>query len=544
MKLKQTTYLVLISYFIPLSYCILSQFWVDHGGASSTLNLFELPFVTALCLIFYFSPEDNTKTISIYSFTPSMTILGIYSIYDVFYSYLARSPRISDFKNIFLIYKVSPFLFLLLCGYIILIFSPTIFSYLAWIKSSDNPNSFKIILSKTCILFLLGTMVFSEKAYALQTSHLHFVEWSDTRNVIKNGRLVSFIYYNNKRNKILSELSHHKHISISESFYAKRPKRTPNIHIIVLESFIDPRKIQGLSFNRSPLSETLAPFLREQKYFSTLEAPVYGGGSPQTKFEILTGIPALALIDSIEYNLFEGSPTSSFVNALKEAGYYTIASNGAKSGFYNSKLAYTGIGFDKLYYLNKNDYYSISANDDYIFDGDFLTANTTFLKNIAANKNTAKPILNYIIGMYGHLPFKRNKQDRPDIITTNSDNPLLTDLANQFYYRTKALGQHLNRLKQSDPEAIIFIASDHLPPILNKKNRYTLDKKINIALLLDKFNPVDISQKKYYEISHIIWSLLNNSSNPVQQKTAPNSINKKDIYFSFISEAMGMKKAL
>lgn len=543
MKCKQTVSLLLISYLVPLAYCILSQFWADHGGASSTLNFFELPLVALICLILYFNPENNTKILSIHSVTPSMTILGIYFLYDMVYSYFARSPRISDLQNLPLLLKVSPLLFMTFIGYLFLICIPVFYSYLSWRKSASTWTHYKISLAKITALTLLIITIFSAKTYSYQASKLYFVDWSDTRNVIKNGRIGSFIYYNNKRKNIINSLQQHPPLSISQLFYKEKPKRCPNIHIVLLESFLDPRKIQGLVFNRSPLSERLFPFLLQQRDFSIIEAPVYGGGSPQTKFEILTGIPALALIDSIEYNLFEGNRTSSFVNALREQGYYTIASNGAKSGFYNSKLAYTGIGFDTLYYLDQNIYYQKSQNDDYLFDGDFFKANITFLKTLFSKKKPSGPILNYIVGMYGHLPFERNQKARPDIITTNSSNSLLTNLANQFYYRTEALALFLEELQKIDPNAIVFIASDHLPPILNRKTTYTLDKKMNIALLLDRYTPIDISQKKYYQITHIIWNLLNNLPDPIQQKYPVTKKNQQEIYFTYISEAMGLHQA-
>ncbi len=540
MRFKRIFYFLLISYLVPLAYCIMSQFWADHGGASSTLNFFELPLVVTLCLILYFNPAANKKIISIHLFTPSLSFLGLYFLYDLVYSYFARSPRISDFKNIGFLYKVSPLLFGTLIGFMILILMPILFSYFAWKKETKAPQQALILLGKTTALLLLGLIIFSAKTYNYQVSNLYFVSWSDTRNVIKNGRICSFIYYNNKRKNILAGLKNHKHLPLSHLFYARKPQRRPNIHIILLESFIDPRKIAGLEFNRPPLSKRLTPFLIRKKKFSLIEAPVYGGGSPQTKFEILTGIPALALIDSIEYNLYEGSQTSSFVNALNKEGYHTFAANGSKSGFYNSKLAYQGIGFDQLYFLDKNNYYKKSPGDDYLFDGDFFQANIAWLKQLFSKPDHAEPILNYMVGMYGHLPFERNQKKRPDIITTNSTDILLTNLANQFYYRTEALADFLVNLKKIDPEAIVFIASDHLPPILNKKTKYSLDNKMNIALLLDRFKPVDISARKYYEITHIIWGLL--GKHQIKPQEIPISDkNKKTIYFSYITEAMGLQ---
>ncbi len=272
-----------------------------------------------------------------------------------------------------------------------------------------------------------------------------------------------------------------------------------------------------------------------------ITTPVYGGGTAQSEFEILTGIPALSLIDSIDFNLFEGNASSSLVQMLRKMGYYTMASVATEPVFYNAKLAYKGIGFDEVNFLGENTYFE-EKEDHYLFDGDFLQANQTYIKKYLSQKDEVKPLLNYIVGMFGHVPFERNKKLRPDAIAIHPDNEQLFDMANQFYYRTEALGQFLHDLQELDPYSIILITSDHLPPIFNNTDiQYKQALKSNIALLLDNFTEVDISGKTTYETSHILWNLLNQSSSPTNTDTLFADKSKEDFYFSFILEAMGLQ---
>jgi phosphoglycerol transferase MdoB-like AlkP superfamily enzyme len=521
---------------------MVSQFWVTHGGASNTLNHFEFPIVVLICFLLYFNPErEKENAFSIHTFTPVATLIGLYIIYDIVFSYFDRSPRLSDFSNIHLLLEVSIYLQSVFLLSFAAAFAPVVYSWYCWVKNVSTMRGCTVIGVRVFLISLVLVGISSQKMYVYQQQNLSFVDWSDTRNVIKNGRIGSFIYYHSKRLHVLSQLEQPSDISINSLFYSKKPLKIKNIHVVVLESFIDPRKIKRLTFSRSPVGENLKPYLQNGKDFQIIKTTVYGGGSPQSEFEILTGIPALARLGGIEFNLFEGTKSSSLVNALREIGYYAIVSKGSTSGFYNSTAAYNGIGFDELHYLDKHPYYQKSAGDDYIFDGDLLDANLKYIKDYLEKSTSPRPLLNYVVGMYGHLPFERNKKLRPDIVSVSPANRLLEDLTNQFYHRTNALGSYLTRLQEMDPEAIVLICSDHLPPIITSEVQYALDSKTaNIGLLLDSFNPVNMSGRRYYEIPHLIWNLLGDSVHSNDLQAIFKKYDKEKIYLAYLSEAMGV----
>jgi hypothetical protein len=92
-----------------------------------------------------------------------------------------------------------------------------------------------------------------------------------------------------------------------------------------------------------------------------------------------------------------------------------------------------------------------------------------------------------------------------------------------------------------DPEAIVLICSDHLPPIITSEVQYALDSKTaNIGLLLDSFNPVNMSGRRYYEIPHLIWNLLGDSVHSNDLQAIFKKYDKEKIYLAYLSEAMGV----
>ncbi|MEN8200636.1 MAG: sulfatase-like hydrolase/transferase, partial [Thermodesulfobacteriota bacterium] len=513
-KFKQLTALFLFSYLGAWLYALLSQFWVPHGGASNTMNYFEYPFILCFSLIISFNPEPR-KTVSRYTFVPPLTLITLYLLYDTVYSLIGRSPRVSDIKNLPALYSVSPLLYFSFVVAVLLILSPTLFSFFAWINSVGRRRRRTVLLVKGMLLIVLLTTASSKITYSYQKNKLDFNDWATAGNVKKNGRIASFLYYYNKREDTLKALGKQRHFSIFKQFYNEIPARKRNIHIVILESFIDPREIEHFRYSRSPVSRQLQPFLVGGSGFSLIKTPVYGGGTAQTEFEVLTGIPALARIESIEFNLFEGGKTSSFVQRLNELGYRTIASVATEPVYYNSRLAYQGIGFDEVFFLERDSYFQENG-DPHLFDGDFFNANIEYVEKSLATGEGKEPILNYLVGMYGHIPFTRNKELRPDIVSLDPQHDELDAVANQFYYRTRALAEYLEKLQQLDPSAVIFVTSDHLPPIFHQKDIvYKHDLHINSGLLLNEFSAVDVTGKSVYDISHIIWNLLIDSSDPV-----------------------------
>ena len=234
MRIKHVIILIISAYILPWAYALFSQFWTQHGGASSTLNFFEFPLIIIICLILYFNPKTN-RSISKYSFAPVLTILVLYVLYDIAYFYFGRSPRLSDCKNITALYSVSPLMFLAFVGILIAIATPVLLSFLSWVPHVSNRKRYTIVSLKIVALFVLSIVIFSDQTYNYQKKHLHFSEWTDTENVKKNGRINSFLYYHNKRKDLLANLGNHKHIDISSHFYRKRPNHKRNIHIVILK---------------------------------------------------------------------------------------------------------------------------------------------------------------------------------------------------------------------------------------------------------------------------------------------------------------------
>jgi len=91
-----------------------------------------------------------------------------------------------------------------------------------------------------------------------------------------------------------------------------------------------------------------------------------------------------------------------------------------------------------------------------------------------------------------------------------------------------------------DPDAVILVVSEHVPPIFNSRTQYSLSLNANIALLLDRFRPVDISGRRLFELPHLLWSLLVRKPLPSSPDRIFHPFSAEKVYQSLMLEAMAL----
>ncbi len=361
---------VFATLFLAFTYIYLSRLWTPLGGGSSQLFKIEVKIIVLILLLLYFPQIKNKVVKYIY---PVLVILIPYSLFDIFYNFLGRAPRISDFQNYATLFDFSPFLSVGFFLYLFFLFFIFLYLfYVAYKKLSTRRKwadlAVRVIVSA---IFVFG--VKSNYFAEIITDNFKYIEWSQQRTISKNGRFSSFVYFCIDENKNINLLNKYKNqkIDFYKEIFPGNISRKRNIHIVVLESFIDPRNIEGVTFSKSPVAEELKKYLKESiNNFSHVFSPVYGGGTSQSEFELFTGVKALAKIKSIEFNVLGGNPSFSFINRLKKNHYSTIATIASNSGYYNSKQAYRSLGFTDVSFMEESADYKMKKDDDRIFDGD------------------------------------------------------------------------------------------------------------------------------------------------------------------------------
>jgi len=529
--------ITLLSFILYYTYYNLSEFWSPLGGWVKDSKHFDFFLIVIIYYILFF-PNRSGKFSRIFNyniFIPFVIIFAIYLLYDAMFVYLARYPRFSDYQNI-------PALFYSYKKLAIEIVVVHIGLFILWfiaLKKWYNKNNFQGIIfdltTKSLIIISIFLVINSQEFYNNMKYKVKIYRFSVPYTIKHNGRFTSLLFYFEKdKNEIIklkNILSKNSTPFDFKKIWKGKIKKKTDVHILVLESFVDPRLLRGIKYSKSPLYPGMKKYLIDNSKFSIVISPVFGGGTPQSEFEILTGVPALRIFNSMEFNALKGIKTNTLISELTDYGYMSTAAISTTSWFFNSPVAYKSLGFQQMSFLDKNSYFNKAPNDTFMFDGDLYRANLKLLEKLEEKNN---PYVNYLLGIYGHIPYPRNLKKRPDVLTAYNVPPVINRIANQFYYRTKSLTEFIDGILEIEPDSIILLVSDHLPSIFNNNIVYEKGYKyLNIGLLLYRGKPIDISSKKYYQLSWVIWDLLSGKS-PDDKTLGERDLTSEDLKSAYL----------
>ena len=392
---------VLLVFYI---YLASSQLWIVYGGvvlSKKALWLFEIPFF----IIVYFiltSPNPSLKN-TLKSFTfASIALLLPYVGMDIFYPYQNRSVMLSDFQDLYMLLDVDFLYFASLIGSLLVLFFVI---FLALYTGSSHMQGKKkwgnIFLRASLLLVLLANF---DYIFSIQKHKIHFVKFNEKFNIRDRGRYATVIHYSDKAKeelvkiKNLSSQGQSKDVSKCKNLFGNIPQESANIHIIVLESFIDVQAISNITFSQSPLHPKLKNMFKERdSLFDFVISPVAGGNTSQSEFEILSGLPALKKLGRADFYGLNGHAVNALPNLFRASGYETVASIATEPVYYNSVNAYKSLGFSQLFFDDGKSYIKRDKADKWIYDGDLLQQNFQYIyMKIIYKKEKESSIMSWV----------------------------------------------------------------------------------------------------------------------------------------------------
>ncbi len=382
----------------------------------------------------------------------------------------------------------------------------------------------KILLAYTLIVLffiILVTPSFLISPYFIIVFEKYAFEkkefWSDDKiyyDYEKTGRISSFLYEGLIKSNNKLKIKHYKVKqskdleTIVSSLKSKIQKR--DVYIIGLESFFIPQRLANVKLNKE---------IPQIKNASTHRSPIYGGGTIQSEFEILCGVPALQKFSAFELTEFKGNPTNCLPTILAKLGYSTIFTNTFKPqpSFEATKsLGFSDVNFPREYFKNKKTYLSndkISQGEYAIYDDDLYAQNNKYIRKEYRNK----PVFNYMFSVWGHAFHEITSPKRPEIINVLNKKELnLSDhtqrAINQQYYRINSIKKYLKNINTISPNALVIFYSDHLP-VLDNKDKYKLyglkgGMFDNFLLIMDKGEIIKYDKVNLYAVMDIILDRL------------------------------------
>ncbi len=450
-----------------------------YGGFSTERNfeqLIELALVLYLYGLFYAIQKPSAWR----SVVAALPILLLYLVHDIFYLTQGKVFRLINAGELPELLQVVPL------GYGVLIGAILLLPLGALLISVDyrRPRNLALWLAPLVMLIVFVTAIPNAVAQRFQYLATEIVTYSDGKSVEANGRIAMLLYREAQRINTFDELAPFRDRraydqaagQLADELGAHADRR--NVHLIVLESFLDPRLFSKLRFSSSPVHPDFERLFGDKLGLSL--SPVFGGGTAQAEFEVLCGTPAFEKVSSVEFNVFTGAAAHCLPNLLNRVGYRSVASNAYKPNFFNALPAYQGAGFAESYFPQefsgtRESYlrFGDRGEEYYLFDADLFNQNLAFVRK-HLEQHPDQPLFNYMLTIYGHTPHMLDRDKRPERITLDSDYPddHLQRVVNQFYYRTEAIAHFVEQLLALDQNSLIILVSDHVPPLRNGLNTY------------------------------------------------------------------------
>lgn len=519
-----------------------------------------------LLLYVYYTFNRISRPSRLQPLVTAAPILLFYIGADVYFILFGRLPHIIELAELPEMFKVFPLPLVLLLGLVIGLPVVAFLSAIQW----RRPRAMDLSLLPLVVLVM--TIEVAPKLFmaAFEKTQQEIVFYSDVHSTRNNGRMGMMLYNEARRKAYTEKIAGYRGNSVYRKEFnnaisqVKAQPAKRNVHMIVLESFLDPTLMKGAKFSRRPIDPSFDELFRNKAGFSV--SPVFAGGTAQAEFEVLCGVPALRELSGVEFNVFTGAKTYCLPNILTQGGYETTSTNSFVPDFYNSTKAYAGVGFEKTYYpseyataretyLSRGD----ATDEMYIFDEVLFSQNLDFIgKRIKENPD--KPKFNYIISIYGHSPHDINYDKRPKVVEIESDlkDEQFERSANQYYYRTKAIASFVKGLVAIDPQSLIILVSDHLPPLTYGPNTYRdlnyLDGAKDAILqnrifFIENGKAVQYSTIRHFDIPRIVLNYVTKGAycqdhacnfKAEEDDAAPEQTAAyRDEYMSIMAQAMG-----
>lgn len=535
------------------------------GGLPSLLPAWRLEILLLIYLYFYFiAISQQSKWRYLTAALPIFLVYAVFDTYHVLFGRLLRLVEVTEIPEMFLVMPVlNKILLLLAVGLPLWVF----------LRSVQWQRMRPLVWGAVPVLALAVAVEFFPACFMTEFEQTqNAIDWmSDVKSAGTNGRISMALYNEARRVSSVEKTKTYRDNNRFLSAFGDAVKkvrnieRKNNVHLIVLESFLDPGLLRKARFSRDPVHADFTALFGGKGGLSI--SPVFGGATAQAEFEALCGVPAMRELSGIEFDVFTGARTLCLPNILSQAGYHTMASNAFLPDFFNSTKAYEGIGFENIYYPHEYErggesYFTMGdvTDEAFMYDGDLLSQNLAFVRDWF-KRNPGRPLLNYIMTIYGHTPHLINAEKRPKVVEFEDMGTFYDDqlerAVNQFYYRTEVIAAYARELMRIDPHSIIILVSDHLPSLTYGPNTYQdlqyLDNvkgsiHLNRIYIIENSRVVRYETIHHYDIPRLILNYLTRAgdSRTISLNEDPwngntGLANLRDKYMTIMAHAMDGK---
>jgi len=290
------------------------------------------------------------------------------------------------------------------------------------------------------------------------------------------------------------------------------PDTLPNIIVIMSESFMDPMTLDNITFSRYPIPNFRRLGDSAQGISGNVLVPVFGGGTINTEFEFLMGLPQVFYGSRFHIppqnirRYFPRDFETSLPWLFRENGYRTVGVHTYYGTFFNRNIIYPLIGFDE--FVSSEDmpdavYKGLFISDEYFTD--------RIIEQILQAESDDVPLFLFGISMQNHWGFDPMKYDTLDL-DVMSESPVLgerhTHYMNSFlqgiFDADKQLGRLVDFIEYRDTPTIVVFFGDHLPILGMHTDR--IFEELGFVTSQDDFNWNLQDRVNIFSTPYLVWA--------------------------------------
>ena len=286
----------------------------------------------------------------------------------------------------------------------------------------------------------------------------------------------------------------------------------PDVIVIMDESFADMDVLGDGLITSQPVIPYISS-LEENTTKGYALSSVYGGGTPNSEYEVLTGNTMMFLPKGVmAYQQYIKQPTYSMVKEFKDLGYRTIAMHPFNSKGWMRTRVYPYLGFDEMHFeedFPQEDLIRFFVSDREMFE--------TVLDTYRKTAETEEHVFLFGVTMQNHGGYEFKAEENPDLeqryhksIRVQGNVNGIYDDAEQYlsliHETDKAVEYLLNELKQSDRKVVVLFYGDHFPG---------LGEDFYDMVHGKEFETLDEHQKKY-TVPFFIWTNYDSEEKTVE----------------------------
>jgi phosphoglycerol transferase MdoB-like AlkP superfamily enzyme len=235
-----------------------------------------------------------------------------------------------------------------------------------------------------------------------------------------------------------------------------------NVVLVLSESFSDPTRLEGFELAEDPIPKTRA--LMESGTAGTMLAQLYGGGTANMEFEMLTG-QSIGLFSpqlNSPYQMLvpEYQQYPSAVGWFGAQGHKPIGIHPYITSFYKRDQVYDVFGFDEFIHD------TTMSETERIQDNEFIDDKSAFDEVARQIDETDEPLMVNLVTMQNHIPVDGNYDDPIGVEgVEGAQEDRIGNYARGLKHTDDALADFLDGLERSKEKTVVVFYGDHLPGI-------------------------------------------------------------------------------